>query len=123
LEEGSQGLKIDDIFLENFKDANLIQLGKDPYFKIKAYTSYWYNLRLSSAVDLDSIGLVMELNGNGWPWEFTFKNVEAHIYDKGNKIRTGLSGTATPYLERDYPEKLGAGQIYIKPLICHQLIE
>ncbi len=113
LEEGSLGLNIDDIVKGDFKDSKIITLEKNPFFTIKAHKPYWFNLQLSSDIALDSVGLVLGLNGNGWPWEFTFKNVEAHIYNQGKKIRTGLSGTAIPYSKRDEPQKINPSVIWL----------
>lgn len=114
LEEGQQALKIDDLVNGKKNDARVIDLKKQSFFKIKAHHAYWTKIQLDSNIDTDSLGLIMELNGNGWPWEFTFKNVDAHIYKKGEKIRKGLSGTAIPYSKRDYPDKLNPSLIWLE---------
>lgn len=71
------------------------------------------NLHLISDINTDTLGLVFSLNGNGWPWEFTFKELEAHIFNKGKKIRTGFSGTGSPYSERDCPKKINPSSVWI----------
>lgn len=113
LEEGKEALKADELVRGAIKDAQLIDLTQNAFFTMKAHTSYWVNIRLSSKIDVDTLGLVPALNGNGWAWEFTFKNVEAHIYNKNGKIRVAYSGTASPYSQRDCPEKIDPSLIWL----------
>lgn len=112
LEEQEKELTIDDLLEKNIKDARLINLSNDPFFKLKAHTSYWFNIHLSSSIDLDTFGIIFDLEGNGWPYEFTFKKVEAHIFDTNKKLRTAFSGTAYPFSKRDSPKKVNPSFVW-----------
>ncbi len=114
VEENNDALSVRDIQEGNYKDALKINAGDIPIFEIKAHTSYWTHFQLSSKIDRDTFGITFTPNGNGWPWEFTFKEVNAHIYKKGKKIRTAYSGSAAPYSKRDFPEKLDPSAIWLK---------
>ncbi len=114
LEEQGNSLDVQDLISGNLNGTKKIESDENQYFEIKAHRNYWMNIHLIADEETDSLGLVFTPKGNGWPWEFTFKNVEAHIFKNNKKLRLAYSGSGSPFHERDYPHKIDPSIIWIK---------
>lgn len=119
LEEGEQPLSYEQVQAGKLADAQLLDLKASPIFRIKAHRGYWFNIRLTAAAKPDAFGLTFYRNGDCWPYEPTFKEVQTFSVGQDGKTLVGHSGTASPASKRDYPQHLlpsmvkgniGAGQ-------------
>jgi signal transduction histidine kinase/DNA-binding response OmpR family regulator len=106
LEEGEQPLSYEQVQAGKLADAQLLDLKASPIFRIKAHRSYWFKIRLTAAAKPDAFGLTLYRNGDCWPYEPTFKEVQTFSVGQDGKTLVGHSGTASPASERDYPKHL-----------------
>ncbi|MFK7932387.1 MAG: ATP-binding protein [Saprospiraceae bacterium] len=114
IEEGQEPLSTADLSAQRLKDANLFDLSENPAFDLQSHYNYWFRLRISSAVAIDTFGLALFQNGNCWDSEFTFKSVEAHIQraSDGNKW-VGYSGGRLNSTQRDFSTILNPSLIHL----------
>lgn len=103
LKEGEEPLSHEQLRNGQIADATLIDLKDNPTFSIKAHTNYWFKINLSSEFD-SKFGLTMVRNGDCYPYEMTFKNVETFAKNGRSEITFGISGNAAPASQRDYPK-------------------
>jgi hypothetical protein len=113
LEEGNEALTVDDLKNNRTKDAALLDLRDGPKFPIKAHRNYWFHLQLHNSATNHPLALALKRDGNCWPWEFTFKSVEAYIFDEMGNRKTHLSGSKFPAAERDYPKLIDPSLIQL----------
>jgi signal transduction histidine kinase/DNA-binding response OmpR family regulator len=104
LEEGEQPLSYEQVQAGKLADAQLLDLKASPLFPIKAHRGYWFNIRLTAAAKPDAFGLTLYRNGDCWPYEPTFKEVQTFSVGQDGKTLVGHSGTASPASKRDYPQ-------------------
>ena len=106
LEEGEQPLNYEKLLAGELADARLIALKASPLFPIKAHRSYWFKIRLTASAKPDAFGLTFYRNGDCWPYEPTFKEVQTFSVGQDGKTILGHSGSASPASKRDYPKHL-----------------
>ena len=106
LEEGEQVLSYEKLLAGEQADAKVLDLKAGPRFPIKAHRGYWFKIRLTAAVKPDAFGLIFHRNGDCWPFEPTFKDVQTFSTGQNGKTLLGHSGSASPASERNYPKHL-----------------
>ncbi len=106
LEEGEQPLSYEKILAEELADAQLLDLKTSPLFPIKAHRGYWFKIRLTASAKPDAFGLTFYRNGDCWPFEPTFKEVQTFSIGQDGQTIIGHSGSAFPASKRDYPKHL-----------------
>ncbi|MBP8239340.1 MAG: response regulator [Saprospiraceae bacterium] len=104
LEEGEQPLSYEQVQAGKLAGAQLLDLKASPLFPIKAHRGYWFKIRLTAAEKPDAFGLTLYRNGDCWPYEPTFKDVQTFSVGQDGKPLIGHSGTASPASKRDYPQ-------------------
>lgn len=104
LEEGEQPLSYEQVQAGKLADAQLLDLKASPIFPIKAHRGYWFKIRLTASAKPDAFGLTLYRNGDCWPYEPTFKDVQTFSVGQDGKTLVGHSGTASPASKRDYPK-------------------
>ena len=76
LEEGEQPLSYEKLMAGELADAQLLDLKASPLFPIKAHRGYWFKIRLTASGKPGAFGLTFYRNGDCWPYEPTFKDVQ-----------------------------------------------
>ena len=74
---------------------------------LRPHTGYWFALELTTADAPFTGALTLERDGNCWPFEFTYREVDAYaVGDAGEVLATAASGMNRPAGARDYDGRL-----------------
>jgi len=106
IEEGETPLSIEDLTQNQLKDAKVLDLKDNPIFHIEAHRNYWARIQMNSKVELSSSLLRLDRFGDCFPWEFTFKMINAYSLEGSNWVQSGRSGTLYSTSERDVSNKI-----------------
>ena len=106
LEEGEEPLDISSLEKQDWKDSKYIDLQENPSFNIKPHKPYWFLLKISSSINIKDAGIYLGYQGDCWPFQYSYRSVEAFTLKNNNVIAKGKSGLALSATDRDFPKTL-----------------